>query len=28
VVRRGRLVFVGLRELERWLEHNSARATG
>jgi hypothetical protein len=28
VVRRGRLVFVGLRELERWLEVNGARATG
>jgi hypothetical protein len=28
VVRRGRLVFVGLRELERWLEQSSARTTG
>jgi hypothetical protein len=28
VVRRGRLCFVSLREIERWLEANSARATG
>ena len=28
VVRRGRLVFVSLRELEHWLDCNQARATG
>jgi hypothetical protein len=28
VVRRGRLVFVSLRELEGWLDRNAARATG
>jgi hypothetical protein len=28
VVRRGRLVFVSVAELNRWLERNSARTLG